>query len=357
MAVLCHLADPKAYKAFDWDGVQDDEDRRYWLGLFESFSINIKQRLIEDDLAGDGFAERWPLFEAEYAEGMRQIRAESERTGLQSTIDLCDFRQRMLNKYGWPDPYLGVKTRENNIAVMMYPRTIRNVDETPLPQRWELLFRMLFAGNMFDLGAPDTIDLYNSGKLDFGRMLAEIRPRPWFIDHADAVRDRIMSPRRWRQALFFVDNAGTDIVLGVVPLVRELARAGTRVVLAANSLPALNDITIHELNPLLDRLSQQDPVLADLRRSEMIATVANGSNSPLIDLGRISDVCNAAAADSDLLVLQGMGRGVESNWRQRFLCDVWRVALLKDRTVAKWIGAKLFDPVCRFDSGEGSGHD
>jgi type II pantothenate kinase len=243
------------------------------------------------------------------------------------------------------------------MAVAMYPKAIRSVDETPLPQRWESLFRMLFAGNMFDLGAPDTIDLYNSGKLDFATILAGIRPRPWFIDQADAVRDRIMSTRRWKQALFFVDNAGTDIVLGVMPLVREMARAGTRVVLAANSQPALNDITIDELNPLLDRLSRQDPVLADLRADGMISTVANGSNSPLIDLSRISEECNAAAADSDLLVLQGMGRGVESNWRQCFLCDVWRVALLKDRTVTKWVGAKLFDPVCRFDSGEGSGHD
>jgi type II pantothenate kinase len=357
MAVFCHLADPKTYKAFDWDSVQDEADRHYWLGLFESFTANIRQRLVEDDLAGDGFAERWPLFEAEYAEGIRQIRAESERTRLQSTIDLCDFRQQMLNKYGWPDPYLGVKTRENNMAVAMYPKAIRSVNETPLPQRWESLFRMLFAGNMFDLGAPDTIDLYNSGKLDFATILAGIRPRPWFIDQADAVRDRIMSTRRWKQALFFVDNAGTDIVLGVMPLVREMARVGTRVVLAANSQPALNDITIDELNPLLDRLSRQDPVLADLRADGMISTVANGSNSPLIDLSRISEECNAAAADSDLLVLQGMGRGVESNWRQCFLCDVWRVALLKDRTVTKWVGAKLFDPVCRFDSGEGSGHD
>jgi hypothetical protein len=43
------------------------------------------------------------------------------------------------------------------------------------------------------------------------------------------------------------DNAGTDVVLGMVPLVRELLRRGTNVVLSANSTPALNDITHPEL--------------------------------------------------------------------------------------------------------------
>lgn len=352
MAVLCQLADPQGYQAFDWHGVQDDDDRHYWLGLFEGFTANIEQRLRDDGLAGPHFAEKWPRFRAEYAEGMRQIRARTERTKLQSTIDLCDFRQRMLLKYDWPDPYLGVKHRENEIAAGMYPEIIRSVDQTPLLQRWELLFRMIFAGNMFDLGAPDTIRLYNRGELDFAVILSRIAPRPWFIDQADTVRERMMSPRRWKQALFFVDNAGTDIVLGVMPTAREMARAGTRVILAANSQAALNDITIDELNPLLDRLSKQDGVLARLRAEGMLTAVANGSNSPLIDLSQISDECNEAAKDSDLIVLQGMGRGVESNWRQRFLCDVWRVALLKDRTVTKWVGARLFDPICRFDTAE-----
>ncbi len=43
------------------------------------------------------------------------------------------------------------------------------------------------------------------------------------------------------------DNAGTDVVLGMVPLARELLRRGTNVVLSANSTPALNDITHPEL--------------------------------------------------------------------------------------------------------------
>ena len=47
--------------------------------------------------------------------------------------------------------------------------------------------------------------------------------------------------------MILLDNSGADAVLGMIPLARELARRGAHVVLAANSLPALNDITDLEL--------------------------------------------------------------------------------------------------------------
>ena len=38
---------------------------------------------------------------------------------------------------------------------------------------------------------------------------------------------------RYAKACLFVDNAGSDVVLGMLVLARELLKAGTRVVLAA----------------------------------------------------------------------------------------------------------------------------
>jgi hypothetical protein len=58
------------------------------------------------------------------------------------------------------------------------------------------------------------------------------------------------SSRRWppfRRVMVFVDNAGADIVLGILPFVREMLRMGCEVVMVANSLPAINDITAAEL--------------------------------------------------------------------------------------------------------------
>merc|ERR1719232_1552291 len=62
--------------------------------------------------------------------------------------------------------------------------------------------------------------------------------------------------RRYQRAIIFVDNSGADIVLGMIPLARELLQRGTEVVLAANSLPALNDITASELRSLMKKVGK-----------------------------------------------------------------------------------------------------
>ncbi len=63
---------------------------------------------------------------------------------------------------------------------------------------------------------------------------------------AAAATHRDMSPP-FRRVMVFVDNAGADIVLGMLPFVRELLRLGCEVVMVANTLPAINDITAAEL--------------------------------------------------------------------------------------------------------------
>lgn len=348
MPAFLQLAHPEQYCVSNWNLLDDPEIVAYWMDLFATFPERFDKHLLQDGLAGDRFEERWRAFRADYDRELAELRAGAEKAGVLHTIDLTRFRQRVTGRHGFPDPYEGVKRRENRLAAEMYPRIVAQLEAVPLPDRWDLLLRGILAGNMFDLGAPDTIAMYQRGEVDFVRILANVPPRPWFVDHADSVRERL-SGGAWRKAMFFVDNAGTDIVLGVMPLVREMARRGTRVVLAPNTKPALNDITIAELDPLLADLSGRDSVLRDLVAAGMLSTVPSGGDTPLIDLGRVSEECNAAAADVDLVVLQGMGRGVESNWTEEFKCDVWRVAMLKDRAVVKWMGAKLFDPICRFD--------
>lgn len=59
----------------------------------------------------------------------------------------------------------------------------------------------------------------------------------------------------------FVDNAGADVVLGMLPFARELLRMGADVIIAANSQPAINDITAPELIRLLDAAGQICPIL------------------------------------------------------------------------------------------------
>jgi type II pantothenate kinase len=79
-----------------------------------------------------------------------------------------------------------------------------------------------------------------------------------------------------------------------------------------------------------------------------IELVSTGTGEPLIDLAAVSDELNDAARDADLVILEGMGRGVESNLNARFSCDALNLAMIKDEAVARRAGGKVFDLVCRF---------
>ncbi|MCL2330863.1 MAG: ARMT1-like domain-containing protein [Phycisphaerae bacterium] len=350
MPIFCQLADPDRYVVSEWNIGADPVDREYWLGLFERFPSYIEPLLRADPLqAGVDFNAKWSAFLTEWHDGLVEIREQVEQGRRLMTINLTRYRNRLLAHYGWPDPYRQVKARENELATQLYPGVIERIDATSAEPRWELLFRSIFAGNMFDLGTPKTIEMYHNGQIDFHQILDRVPSRPWFIDHADTLIQRLNEPGRYRQVLIFVDNAGADIVLGVIPLAREMARVGLRVVLAANDGPTLNDITIDELRPLLQTLASSDKILSHLLTNDRLVAIGSGGDTPLIDLGRVSEICNHEAARSELVILEGMGRGVESNWEQRFQCDVARIALLKDESVVRHRGAKLFDAVCRCD--------
>ncbi|GAA6079575.1 4'-phosphopantetheine phosphatase isoform X1, partial [Tachysurus ichikawai] len=84
--------------------------------------------------------------------------------------------------------------------------------------------------------------------------------RPWLVDAYNQWIERLKGPPH-KCALFFVDNSGVDIILGVFPFVRELLIRGTEVVLASNSSPALNDVTNSELQIVTERIAAMDPVI------------------------------------------------------------------------------------------------
>jgi type II pantothenate kinase len=133
-----------------------------------------------------------------------------------------------------------------------------------------------------------------------------------------------------------------------MPLVRELALAGTQIVLAANERPSLNDITTDEVIDVVEQLAGVDGDLAALIDGQMFEVVSTGSGIPLIDLSEVSDELNATAADADCVILEGMGRAVESNLDATFSVDCIRLAVLKDAVVAQRSGGELYDCVCKY---------
>lgn len=146
-----------------------------------------------------------------------------------------------------------------------------------------------------------------------------------------------------------MDNAGADVVLGMLPLARELLWRGTDVVLAANEHPSINDITAAELQPLLQAAAAaDDSVLAGAVAAGRIRVVSSGNDIGVIDLSRVSPAIAAEAETADLVILEGMGRGIETNLNAKFKCDVMNLGLIKHPEVAEMLGGRMYDCVCRF---------
>ncbi len=350
MPILPLIADPASYRPCIQDLLADGEAvRDYWLGVFETHVNTWAELPVGDRHLAD--MPQWPALKRDYLEGLAALRANPGLRGRLSVLELTIYREEQFLAHGLPDPFVAMKRRADDTALRTLPDLLRELDALPRSQRGERLAHGLFAGNLFDMGSEAAVDAFRDNGLDFFAMRDNVRPRPWAVDDLDAWLARVGdgSPP-YRQALFFVDNTGPDIVLGAIPLARELATDGIRVVLAANSKPALNDVTAEELREILDRCSKLDDRTAVLLRDDRIAVVESGCHSPLIDLANVSPPCCAAAEASDLLVLEGMGRAIESNYDARFTVDTLKVALIKDKMVAEVLGVKLFDPVFRFET-------
>ena len=221
-----------------------------------------------------------------------------------------------------------------------------------LEQATEVI-RGVFAGNVFDLGAAATVERFAGRAVDFAAVVDELKPRPWRVDELDGWLARLQGPAH-RHAVLFVDNAGPDVLLGMLPLGRFLLQRGTRVTLAANTTPSLNDVTHDELVEQVAEVAVWDPTVGDALADGRLRCVASGCGTPLIDLSRVSPQLAEAAADADLVVLEGMGRSLESNFDAEFDCDCLRLAMLKDTLFAgPLLGGELYDLICRF-AGRGS---
>ncbi|KAG7252350.1 hypothetical protein CRUP_000834, partial [Coryphaenoides rupestris] len=167
-------------------------------------------------------------------------------------------------------------------------------------------------------------------------------------------------------AVFFVDNSGMDIILGVMPFVRELLCRGTEVVLASNSSPALNDVTNGELQILTERIAAMDPVIQAGLKNERLLLVQTGSSSPCLDLGALTFKPWGRRFEPLLRPLQNtsvlkvrpekesrcpwsMGRAIHTNYYARLTCETLKMAVIKNTWLADRLGGKLFSVVFKYE--------
>jgi len=355
VAPFCKLADPQRYLACPWDLTADPGGRAHWIEFFKRhlgtiLAVGIEAATTRGESLANAQA-RAARCRQEFVTAFDAFDANPRGFGRVTILTLDRWRDDLLRRHGFVDPFIDLKNRENEKMLRLLPELCAQLDALTGPQQLQAIIRGLFAGNIFDMGADATAQKFLGQSPDFFATRDSVAPRPWLIDDYDALEARLLGGPVHRNAVFFVDNAGSDFVLGALPMIRWLAGRGTRIVLAANSRPTLNDITIDDVQTWWPRILQAEPSLRPLA----IDLVGTGTGEPLIDLSRINPQLNVLSADADLVILEGMGRGVESNLEAAFSCDALNIAMVKDTAVAARHGGKLFDLVCQFRPAAPSG--
>jgi len=360
------------------------------LGQFPSHVANAERTRTFLN-ADAGYTDKYRVFEKLYEEYL--LAAIESDTGVASTsgkgdtlMDMVEEKERLLRSCGLEDMFLGLKSNENEICLALYPEMCKAIDNAADSRaKLKLVVEAALAGNLFDAGAAAAVqnvafcdeeqaqcDFPEESKrfnLDASQLFATfakaqekvLRPSTgWKFDSFEQI-DARLHDAPWKRVLIFCDNAGAD-TMGMVLLARYLSSnsADTSVALVANSTAALNDITYDELSRFVSNCAKSDADLRSLVDAGRITCLPSGATSTLLDFTRVSTelesyVRGANTANEDwLVVLDGMGRSLESNWNAASYMstgvDVLTLAMVKSEINAKRLGAEVYDCVVRLNT-------
>ncbi|KAJ0011294.1 hypothetical protein Pint_34032 [Pistacia integerrima] len=319
-----------------------------WVDLFLNSIPSFKQRAETDPTVTDAPV-RAQKFAERYAEILEDFKKEPEsHGGPPDCVLLCRIREQILRELGFRDIFKKVKDEENAKAISLFGDVVHLNDAIEDGgKRLENLVRGIFAGNIFDLGSAQLAEVFSRDGMSFLASCQNLVSRPWVIDDLETFKLK-WSKKPWKKAVIFVDNSGADIILGILPFARELLRLGTQVVLAANDLPSINDVTYAELVDIIAKLKDENGKLMGVDTSNLF--IANSGNDlPVIDLTRVSQELAYLASDADLVILEGMGRGIETNLYAQFKCDSLKIGMVKHPEVAQFLGGRLYDCVFKYN--------
>ncbi|OZJ03235.1 hypothetical protein BZG36_03434 [Bifiguratus adelaidae] len=346
------------------------ESQNYWIDRLESNLNDIVELATDragndEDVAVDthdkttlaadddhNVLSRLHTFSQLYKSHLEALRAQPNMYGALTVRSLLNLREQCLHEIGFPDIFAKVKKMENEAALMVLSDLLGHCDVMQGPrQQLGFLLENVLAGNMFDWGSNEVMKLLKAGELDFQTAKSKINLQTRSLNNMPDVLDRLTTGRIYKKAVIFVDNSGADIILGVIPFARWLLHRGSSVILAANSFPAVNDVTARELVEILNRISAQDQIIRDAWQSGNLKVIGTGSASPCLDLRRINAELASASKDVDLVVLEGMGRAIHTNLYAKFECDSLKIGVFKSAAVAKELGADLYDALVLYTPG------
>ncbi|KAK0587360.1 hypothetical protein LWI29_021561 [Acer saccharum] len=357
LEVFPQLADPKMYEPNTID-LADHNELEYWFTVLSGHLPDLVDKAVASEGGTDDAKRRGDAFARAFSAHLSRLIEDPAAYGKLGLANLLELREECLREFQFHDAYRSIKQRENEASLAVLADLLAELDSMSEETRLLSLIEGVLAANIFDWGSRACVDLYHKGTIiEIYRMSRDKMQRPWRVDDFDLFKERMLGsgdkkPQPHKRALLFVDNSGADIVLGMLPLARELLRRGTEVVLVANSLPALNDVTAMEVPDIvaeaakhcdiLRRAAEAGSLLVDAMinpsdsskensSSVPLMVVENGCGSPCIDLRQVSSELAAAAKDADLIILEGMGRALHTNFNARFKCDVLKLAMVKNQ--------------------------
>ncbi|CAI9283855.1 unnamed protein product [Lactuca saligna] len=364
------LSNPKSYEPNTID-LADPNELEYWFTVLSEHLPDLVDKAVASEGGTDDARRRGDAFSRAFSTHLARLMEEPAAYGKLGLANLLELREECLRDFNFFDAYRTIKQRENEASLAVLPDLLLELDSMNEETRLLTLIEGVLAANIFDWGSSACVDLYHKGTIiEIYRMSRKKMRRPWRVDDFDAFKER-MGFRAHKRALLFVDNSGADVILGMLPLARELLRRGTQVVLVANSLPALNDVTAMELSKIVAEATKHCDILRGAAEaggllvdamnnilegsrqklpSTPLMVVGNGCGSPCIDLRQVSSDLAAVAKDADLVILEGMGRALHTNYNARFKCDTLKLAMVKNQRLAeKLIKGNIYDCVCRYE--------
>ncbi|KAH9564934.1 hypothetical protein CY35_04G050200 [Sphagnum magellanicum] len=373
------LADPKNYEPNTVD-LSDQTEREYWLRILFGNLPDLVEKAVASEGGTDDARRRGDAFARAFKAHLARLREEPAAYGKLGLANLLEMREECLREFHFHDVYMAIKERENEAALTVLPDLLAELDSLEPAARMLALIEGVLAANIFDWGSRACVELYHSGTIiEIYRMSRNKMKRPLRVDNFEAFQKKFIGSAGnegseklvpHKRALLFVDNSGADVVLGMLPLARELLRRGTEVVLVANSLPAINDVTAVELPAIVAAAAKHcdtlrraataggllvdvvgdDGLTEDVAAVPVLTVVENGCGSPCIDFRQVSSELAVIAQDADLMVLEGMGRALHTNYNARFQCDVLKLAMVKNQRLAEQLlNGSIYDCVCRYE--------
>ena len=322
--------------------------RHYWLDIFKD-GLDRFCRVIRDGESNrECIDQRIDCFKNKFLECLNLLRNNPFAYGNLSVRTLLEVREQFLAEFNFYDPYLKFKQAENEEALAELPKRLEFLKSLPWEQRQIQLIKGILGGNVFDWGSSAVNKINEKRAINFERACEIVQERPWFVDDLDMWIKRLRK-KSFKKILIFVDNSGADVILGILPFVEEMLNQRCQVVLAANSNPALNDVTSYELRFIVSRARNISEIIDSSVRDSRLTIVENGVGSPCIDFTRVSQSLKDACKGCDLIVIEGMGRAVHTNYHATFSVESLKLCVVKNKWLCEQFGCPMFGAICKYE--------